>query len=117
MPSLVTETEAAPPALAAEHFARRLALETNCADVHDALARGEALQAQAEKMGAKATKAVAAKNMARRADALLAGLDVANVVTTNYDELFEQAMAAVMADCFARWSGWLDEWREAAEVL
>jgi hypothetical protein len=24
-------------------------------------------------------------------------------------------MAAVMADCFARWSGWLDEWREAAE--
>ena len=27
----------------------------------------------------------------------------------------EQAMAAVMADCFARWSGWLDEWREAAE--
>lgn len=27
----------------------------------------------------------------------------------------EHAMAAVMADCFARWSGWLDEWREAAE--
>ena len=27
----------------------------------------------------------------------------------------EQAIAGVMADCFARWSGWLDEWREAAE--
>ncbi|AMJ63741.1 N-formylglutamate amidohydrolase [Bosea sp. PAMC 26642] len=27
----------------------------------------------------------------------------------------EQAMGAAMADCFARWSGWLDEWREAAE--
>jgi hypothetical protein len=42
MPSPVTETEAAPPALAAEHFARRLAFETDCADVHDALARGAA---------------------------------------------------------------------------
>lgn len=27
----------------------------------------------------------------------------------------EQAIAAAMADCFARWSGWLDDWREAAE--
>jgi N-formylglutamate amidohydrolase len=27
----------------------------------------------------------------------------------------EQAISAAMADCFARWSGWLDEWREAAE--
>ena len=27
----------------------------------------------------------------------------------------EQAIASAMADCFARWSGWLDEWREAAE--
>jgi ATPase subunit of ABC transporter with duplicated ATPase domains len=34
-----------------------------------------ALQTQAAKMGAKATKAVAAKNMARRADELLAGLE------------------------------------------
>jgi ATPase subunit of ABC transporter with duplicated ATPase domains len=33
------------------------------------------LQMQAAKLGAKATKAVAAKNMARRADTLLAGLD------------------------------------------
>nr|WP_222132021.1 ABC-F family ATP-binding cassette domain-containing protein [Pseudonocardia sp. C8] len=37
--------------------------------------KASALQAQAAKMGAKATKAVAAKNMARRADQLLAGLD------------------------------------------
>jgi N-formylglutamate amidohydrolase len=27
----------------------------------------------------------------------------------------EQAIAGAMADCFARWSGWLEEWREAAE--
>lgn len=27
----------------------------------------------------------------------------------------ERGMTAAMADCFARWSGWLDEWREAAE--
>jgi len=27
----------------------------------------------------------------------------------------ERGIAAAMADCFARWSGWLDEWREAAE--
>jgi N-formylglutamate amidohydrolase len=27
----------------------------------------------------------------------------------------ERAMAMAMADCFARWSGWLDEWRVAAE--
>lgn len=27
----------------------------------------------------------------------------------------EQVIAAAMADCFARWSGWLDDWREAAE--
>ncbi len=27
----------------------------------------------------------------------------------------EQAVASAMADCFARWSGWIDEWREAAE--
>jgi ATPase subunit of ABC transporter with duplicated ATPase domains len=37
--------------------------------------KASALQAQAAKMGAKATKAVAAKNMARRADQLLAGLE------------------------------------------
>ncbi|MFP5021350.1 ABC-F family ATP-binding cassette domain-containing protein [Pseudonocardia phyllosphaerae] len=37
--------------------------------------KASALQTQAAKMGAKATKAVAAKNMARRADQLLAGLD------------------------------------------
>lgn len=27
----------------------------------------------------------------------------------------EQAVASAMADCFARWSGWLDEFRHAAE--
>ena len=27
----------------------------------------------------------------------------------------EQLIAKAMADCFARWSGWLDEWRQAAE--
>ncbi|MDR6869153.1 N-formylglutamate amidohydrolase [Bosea sp. BE125] len=27
----------------------------------------------------------------------------------------ERGVTAAMADCFARWSGWLDEWREAAE--
>ncbi len=37
--------------------------------------KASALQLQAAKMGAKATKAVAAKNMARRADELLAGLE------------------------------------------
>jgi ATPase subunit of ABC transporter with duplicated ATPase domains len=37
--------------------------------------KAAALRSQAEKMGAKATKAVAAKNMARRADNLLAGLE------------------------------------------
>jgi ATPase subunit of ABC transporter with duplicated ATPase domains len=37
--------------------------------------KAAALHLQAAKMGAKATKAVAAKNMARRADVLLAGLE------------------------------------------
>ncbi len=37
--------------------------------------KASALQAQAAKLGAKATKAVAAKNMARRADEMLANLD------------------------------------------
>ncbi|WP_028932229.1 ABC-F family ATP-binding cassette domain-containing protein [Pseudonocardia spinosispora] len=37
--------------------------------------KAAALNLQAAKMGAKATKAVAAKNMARRADTLLAGLE------------------------------------------
>jgi len=27
----------------------------------------------------------------------------------------EKAIAGAMTECFARWSGWLDEWREAAE--
>ncbi|GAB2926791.1 ABC-F family ATP-binding cassette domain-containing protein [Rhodococcus aerolatus] len=38
-----------------------------------------ALRAQAAKMGAKATKAVAAQNMAKRADKLMAGLDEVRV--------------------------------------
>ena len=37
----VTETAAAPSELATEHFAEKLATETDCADVHDALTRGE----------------------------------------------------------------------------
>ena len=39
--NFVTETAAAPPASAVEHFAGKLAFETDCADVHDALVRGE----------------------------------------------------------------------------
>lgn len=27
----------------------------------------------------------------------------------------QQAISSAMAECFARWSGWLDDWREAAE--
>ncbi len=42
MPNPVTETAAAPPAVAAEHFGGKLAFETDCADVHDALKRGDA---------------------------------------------------------------------------
>ncbi len=42
MPSnLVTQTPPASAEDAATHFARRLSLETDCADVHDALARAE----------------------------------------------------------------------------
>ena len=41
--------------------------------------KADRLRTQAEKMGAKATKAVAAKNMARRADRLLAGLEAERV--------------------------------------
>ena len=40
MPNNVTETPAAPPADAAEHFANLLAFETDCWDVHDAMSRG-----------------------------------------------------------------------------
>ena len=39
-PSPVTETPAAAPAEAMAHFARRLSLETDCADVHAAMAAG-----------------------------------------------------------------------------
>ena len=41
MPNNVTEVAAAPSADALAHFSRRLAFETDCWDVHDALARGE----------------------------------------------------------------------------
>ena len=37
LPSSVAQTPAAPPAEAAAHFARRLSLETDCADVHEAM--------------------------------------------------------------------------------
>ena len=42
MPSPVTATPPASPAEVAAHFALKLAIETDCADVHDALARGTA---------------------------------------------------------------------------
>ena len=40
MPSLVTETPAAAPQVALEHFRRRLSLETDCWDVHESLRQG-----------------------------------------------------------------------------
>ncbi len=40
MPNAVTEISAAAPDLVAEHYARRLAFETDCWDVHDAMRRG-----------------------------------------------------------------------------
>ncbi|AWK85758.1 rhodanese-like domain-containing protein [Azospirillum thermophilum] len=40
MTSLVSEIPAAPSVLAAEHFARRLSLETDCWDVHEAMRSG-----------------------------------------------------------------------------
>ncbi len=40
MPSPVTATPPAPPSEAATHFARKLALETDCSDVHEALKAG-----------------------------------------------------------------------------
>ncbi len=42
MPNLVTATPPAPAAEVAVHVARRLAFETDCSDVHDALRRGAA---------------------------------------------------------------------------
>jgi rhodanese-related sulfurtransferase len=42
MTTPVTETPAADPATAAEHFARRLAFETDCADVAAAFGSGRA---------------------------------------------------------------------------
>jgi rhodanese-related sulfurtransferase len=41
MPNAVTGIAAALPALAVEHFAAKLAFETDCADVHAALLSGE----------------------------------------------------------------------------
>ena len=40
MPSHVTATPPAPPSEAAEHFARKLALETDCWDVHESMKDG-----------------------------------------------------------------------------
>lgn len=42
MANPVTETAPAPPALAAEHFAGKLAFEADCSDVHAAMSRGDA---------------------------------------------------------------------------
>lgn len=39
LPSPVAQTPAATPAEALAHFARRLSLETDCADVHEAMTR------------------------------------------------------------------------------
>ena len=41
MPSHVSETPAAPANVASEHFARRLALETDCWDVHESMRTGK----------------------------------------------------------------------------
>jgi rhodanese-related sulfurtransferase len=41
MPSFVTATAPAPPSEAAQHFGRKLALETDCSDVRAALKSGE----------------------------------------------------------------------------
>jgi rhodanese-related sulfurtransferase len=40
MPTAVTEPGFADPAAALQHFARRLGFETDCSDVHEALAQG-----------------------------------------------------------------------------
>jgi rhodanese-related sulfurtransferase len=40
MPSHVTSTPPAPPSEAAEHFSRKLALETDCSDVHESMRAG-----------------------------------------------------------------------------
>ena len=40
MPSPVTSTPAVPPSEAADHFAHKLALETDCADVQESLKGG-----------------------------------------------------------------------------
>jgi rhodanese-related sulfurtransferase len=37
--SIVSQPTAAPPAIAQAHFAKRLSLETDCADVHEAMTR------------------------------------------------------------------------------
>jgi len=41
LPSPVTQTPAAPSTQAIAHFARRLSLETDCADVHEAMTNAE----------------------------------------------------------------------------
>ncbi|WP_434618848.1 rhodanese-like domain-containing protein [Azospirillum sp. B2RO_4] len=40
MPNLVTEIAPAPSEIAADHFAKRLSLETDCWDVHETLKSG-----------------------------------------------------------------------------
>ena len=40
MPSPVTATPPPPPSEAAQHFARKLALETDCSDVHETIKSG-----------------------------------------------------------------------------
>jgi rhodanese-related sulfurtransferase len=40
MPSPVTSTPPPPPSEAAEHYARKLAFETDCSDVHEAMKSG-----------------------------------------------------------------------------
>jgi rhodanese-related sulfurtransferase len=42
MPSHVTSTPPAPPSEAADHFARKLSLETDCWDVHESMKDGAA---------------------------------------------------------------------------
>ena len=57
MPNPVTETAAAPPPLAAEHFAGKLAFEADCSDVHAALRGGDAGFVLLEARGSEPTRA------------------------------------------------------------
>ena len=54
MPTHVTSTPPAPPSEAAEHFARKLALETDCSDVYESMQGGAPNFVLLDVRGAKA---------------------------------------------------------------